>query len=199
MTCRGPLPIKDRVLENSASEMLRKLEIGCGQRPTPGYIHNDVNDFEGVDIVGMPWEIDFPAGALDEVLALGVIEHLTYGQVTDTFKNIRRMLAPGGEFIFDVPDIPVWCRYVVDHFEGRSTPFPIEHVMATLYGWQRWPGDEHKSGWWQARLEQELRDCGFTELSFGVEQILATGVRRNRFARPHDAHIYCRATKNGPA
>jgi hypothetical protein len=31
--------------------MLQKLEIGCGQRPTPGYIHNDLNAFEGVDIV----------------------------------------------------------------------------------------------------------------------------------------------------
>ena len=39
---------------------MRKLEIGCGHRPTPDYIHNDVNAFEGVDIVGMPWEIDFP-------------------------------------------------------------------------------------------------------------------------------------------
>ena len=62
---------------------LRKLEIGCGQRPSPGYIHNDVNAFEGVDIVGMPWEIDFAENSLDEVLALGVIEHLTYGQVTE--------------------------------------------------------------------------------------------------------------------
>jgi len=91
-----------------------KLEIGCGQRPTPGYIHNDLNSFEGVDIVSNPWEIDLPPGTLSEVLALGVIEHLTYGQVELTFQKINQILQPGGEFVFDVPDIPVWCQYVVE-------------------------------------------------------------------------------------
>src|SRR5712691_1198496 len=122
--------------------MLRKLELGCGHRPTPGYIHNDLNAFEGVDIVGAPWEIELPGGSLDEVLALGVVEHLTYAQVTQSFKNVHRMLAPGGAFLFDVPDIPVWCRYVADHFAGQPAPFTLEHLFSTLYGWQRWPGDE---------------------------------------------------------
>ena len=182
-------------MTKAAAPQLRKLEIGCGHRPTPGYIHNDVNAFEGVDVVGMPWEIDFADGTLDEVLALGSIEHLTYAQVGETLRNVRRMLAPGGAFYFDVPDIPVWCSYVVDHFAGRSIPFSIEHVFATLYGWQRWPGDEHKSGWWQERLEQELRECGFEEYRFGVQIFLDKGIERNRFLRPHDAHIYCRAVR----
>lgn len=175
--------------------MLRKLEIGSGHRPTPGYIHNDLNAFEGIDIVGMPWEIDLPDGTLDEVLALGLVEHLTYAQVGSTMKNVHRMLASGGSFYFDVPDIPVWCRYVVDHFEGRPTPFPIEHLFSTLYGWQRWPGDEHKSGWWPERLKQELNDSGFEKLEFGVKHMLEKGLERNRFFRDTDAHIYCKATK----
>lgn len=175
--------------------VMKKLEIGCGQRPTPGYIHNDINEFEGVDVVSVPWEIDIPDGSLDEVLALGSIEHMTYEQVGLTFANVHRMLATGGIFLFDVPDIPVWCRYVVDHFEGRPAPFDIEHLMSTLYGWQRWPGDEHKSGWWRERLEQALQKAGFQRLDFGVEQFVDRGHRRNRFERPHDAHIYVCAHK----
>jgi predicted SAM-dependent methyltransferase len=174
---------------------LRKLEIGCGERPTPGYIHNDLNPFEGVDLVGSPWEINLPDNSLDEVLALASIEHLTYGQVRDTFKNVYRMLAPGGVFLFDVPDIPAWCQYVVDYFAGRSIPFTIDHVFSTLYGWQRWPGDEHKSGWWKAKLEEELHQAGFHDLEYGVELMLEKGLMRNRFMRPHDVHIYCRANK----
>ena len=174
----------------------RKLEIGCGQRPTPNYIHNDVNNFDGVDVVGMPWEIDFPDDSLDEVLALGAIEHLTYDQVTSTFANVHRMLEPDGIFLFDVPDIPVWCSYVVDHFAGKSIPFEIDHVFATLYGWQRWPGDEHKSGWWQGRLEGELNKAGFERIEFGVHLFLDRGHHRNRFDRPHDAHLYCCAHKD---
>jgi predicted SAM-dependent methyltransferase len=173
----------------------RKVELGCGERPSDGYIHNDINDFPGIDIVGNPWEIDLPADSLDEVLALGVIEHLTYAQVGFCFGNVRRMLRLGGTFYFDVPDIPVWCRYVVDHFAGREIPFSIEHVFSTLYGWQRWPGDEHKSGWWDARLRAALSEAGFKDCMFGVEHFLEKGIRRNRMARPADAHIYCVATK----
>jgi len=175
--------------------MIRKLELGSGHRPTPGYLHNDINAFEGIEIVGAPWEIELADGSLDEVLALGLIEHLTYAQVTATLKNVRRLLAVGGRFYFDVPDIPVWCGYVVDHFAGRPIPFTIEHVFSTLYGWQRWNGDEHKSGWWLAKLQQELDACGFHERSFGVDFFLEKGIIRNRFVRPHDAHIYCCAIK----
>lgn len=172
-----------------------KLEIGSGQRPTPGYFHNDVNAFPGIDHVGNPWEIDLPSGSLDEVLALGVIEHLTYAQVDLCFANIFRMLESGGVFYFDVPDLPVWCRYVVDHFAGKAIPFTIEHVLSTLYGWQRWPGDEHKSGWYQALLEQAIARAGFQDCEFGVQVLLDKGFSRNRFSRPQDAHIYCLVRK----
>jgi predicted SAM-dependent methyltransferase len=172
-----------------------KLEIGSGRRPTPGYIHNDLNAFADIDIVGNPWEISLPDNSLEEAIALGVMEHLTYDQFGLTLTNMHRLLKPGGQFYFDVPDIVAWCRYVVDHFDGKQIPFPIEHVFATLYGWQRWPGDEHKSGWHKPGLEQALAKAGFSETAFGVEHMLAKGFTRNRFARPHDVHFYCVATK----
>lgn len=175
---------------------LKKLEIGAGQRPTPGYIHNDINPFEGVDIVADPWEIKLLDGSLDEVLALGVIEHLTYKQVESCFANVHRMLGRGGRFYFDVPDIPVWCQYVVDHFAGREIPFTVDHVFSTLYGWQRWTGDEHKSGWYQSLLDQALDRASFTKRVFGVQHFLDKGIVRNRMLRPQDAHIYCVAEKD---
>jgi predicted SAM-dependent methyltransferase len=173
-----------------------KLEIGCGQRPTPGYLHNDLNAFEGVEIVGSPWEISIDSDSLEEVLALGVIEHLTYEQVSKTFVNVNRMLQTNGVFVFDVPDIPIWCEYVVKYFRGEPIPFSIDHVFATLYGWQRWPGDEHKSGWYPQKLLHTLEESGFTDVRTGVEELTARGHVRNRMSRPHDAHIYCVAIKN---
>jgi predicted SAM-dependent methyltransferase len=173
-----------------------KLEIGAGHRPSPGYIHNDVNAFDDIEHVGNPWEIDLPDGSLDEVLALGLVEHLTYAQVDLCFANVQRMLRPGGQFVFDVPDIVVWCGYAVDHFAGKEIPFTIEHVFSTLYGWQRWPGDEHKSGWHQRLLNEALDRAGLVDRAFGVELFLARGLSRNRFFRPHDAHFYCVATRS---
>ena len=170
---------------------LSKLEIGCGQRPTPGYIHNDLNAFQGVDIVGSPWEIDLADNSLEEVIALGLMEHLTYDQVHGTLVNVRRMLKVGGVFLFDVPDISVWCGYVVDHFAGKQIPVTIEHAMSTIYGWQRWPGDEHKSGWYRALLDQTLEKAGFTSYTYDVEAFLARGLERNRMKRDWDVHLYC--------
>ena len=186
--CLSPTP----ELEDERVQ-LRKLEIGCGHRPTPGYIHNDLNAFEGVDIVGNPWEIDLSNGSLDEIIALGLMEHLIDDQFSRTLANAKRMLAPGGVFLFDVPDIPVWCRYVVDHFDGKPIPFTIEHVFSTLYGWHRWPGDEHKSGWYSEKLTAFLLNSGFEKFQYGVEHFTSRGFNRNRFQRPEDAHIYCLA------
>jgi predicted SAM-dependent methyltransferase len=173
----------------------RKLELGAGQRPTPGYLHNDVNAFEGIDFVGNPWELTLADESLDEVIALGMMEHLTEEQFHATLRNVRRMLVPGGHFLFDVPDIPVWCKYVVDHFDAKAIPFSIEHVFATLYGWQRWPGDEHKSGWYSEKLSKAVAQAGFRSEERGVELFTSRGLVRNRMTRPADAHIYCAALK----
>lgn len=168
-----------------------RLELGSGCRPTPGYVTNDINTFDGIDIVGNPWEIELPSESVEEVLALGVIEHLTYAQVGATFAKVRDWLLPCGEFLFDVPDIKIWARYLVDGTEH----FTEEHVLATIYGWQRWPGDEHKSGWDHNRLFDALHEAGFDYIELGLEPFRARGLERNRFDRPADAHIYVRAVR----
>lgn len=172
-----------------------KLELGSGQRPTDGYLHNDVNAFPGIDVVCGAWEIDLPDASLDEVLALGVIEHLTYGQVALTFANVHRMLKSGGEFIFDVPDLEIWCAYLTWACANEKTPFSLEHILSTLYGWQRWPGDEHKSGWTIPLLDEALLKAGFGQIQYGLKHVTDRGHHRNRMDRPTDAHIYVVATR----
>jgi predicted SAM-dependent methyltransferase len=183
--------------DRSMTTQLRttKLELGSGQRPTPGYLHNDRNAFEDIDFVCSPWEIDLPPSSLTEILSLGMIEHLSYAEARLTFEKAYELLVPEGEFLFDVPDLPVWCRYVADHFDGKPTPFPIEHLLSTLYGWQRWPGDEHRSGWYAQKLHAELTDVGFREIEYGVEIFTSRGHVRTRMGRPADAHIYVLARK----
>jgi predicted SAM-dependent methyltransferase len=110
----------------------------------------------------------------------------------DTFRNVHRMLDLGGRFLFDVPDYPVWCRYYLDMLEGREIPVTEEHVRKTLFGWQRWPGDEHKWGWDVQTLHDALLDCGFLDVSWSVEPFRLRTYRR-RFDRPEDAHLYVTA------
>lgn len=181
----------------------RRLELGAGERPTPGYLHQDVTAQPGValDFTCAPWEIPLPEGALDEVIALGVVEHLRYAEVHRTLRHLHGLLAPGGVFLFDVPDMRVWSEYLFNVTHGRSAenPFTDEHVWSTVYGWQRWPGDEHKSGWTEASIRRAVEEAGFRASVSGPEVFTARGLFRNRFARPHDAHVYVTATRQGDA
>ena len=107
------------------------------------------------------------------------------------------LLQPGGAFFFDVPDMTVWSEYLfnVTHGTGDKNPFTEEHVWNTVYGWQRWPGDEHKSGWTRRSMFAELHNAGFSRIAEGVAQFTEKGLERRRFGRPHDAHLYLKAIK----
>mgnify|MGYP001132243123 CR=1 FL=1 len=173
-----------------------RLEIGSGKKPTPGYVHNDVRGFDDIEIVCNSWEIDLPSSSLEEVIALGVVEHHSFGQVEKTFKNVCRMLKRGGRFIFDVPDLLVWSEYLYNVLRRKPCPFSKEHVLATIYGWQRWEGDEHKSGWTRESLADKLRECGFATVIDGEEEFRnRPELWRRRLDRPEDAHIRIVAIK----
>jgi predicted SAM-dependent methyltransferase len=173
-----------------------KLEIGSGNRPTPGYLHSDINKFDHVEIVCNAWEIPLQSDSLTEVIAMGVVEHLTFPQVKRTFENVRRMLTRDGRFIFDVPDLLVWSEYLYNVLRDRPCPFSKEHVLATIYGWQRWEGDEHKSGWTRESLARKLGECGFGTIMDGEEEFRTRPeLWRRRLGRAEDAHIRIVATK----
>lgn len=167
-----------------------KLELGAGHRPTRGYEHNDLYPWDHIEHVGPAWMLDLPEGSVDEVLALAFVEHLTYGEALDTFRNVRRMLVPGGTFLFDVPDYPVWASYYLDLLDGRDAPVSMKHVRRTLFGWGRWPGDEHKYGWDREHLGEALEACGFKSLVTDFPRAFQWRVFRQRFDRPEDAHLY---------
>lgn len=176
-----------------------KLELGVGERPTQGYLHQDISNTSGtaLDFMCQPWEITLDDNSLTEVLALGVIEHLRFEEARKTAVNVYRMLVRGGYFIFDVPDMKVWSEYLynVTHGCADQNPCTANHVWHTIYGWQRWPGDEHKSGWIRENILSELRDAGFDNIEEGLNILRAKGIVRRRFRRSWDAHIYLCATK----
>jgi predicted SAM-dependent methyltransferase len=166
-----------------------KLELGAGHRPTRGYVHNDLHPGPHIEHVGEAWMLDLPDNSCDEILAVAFIEHLTYNQALDTFRNVHRMLKPGGLFLFDVPDYPVWVGYYLDHRIGEECPVTLDHVRRTLFGWGRFPGDSHLYGWDEEHLYEALTDCGFFAPRLDVEQFKIR-MHRDRFDNPADAHIY---------
>lgn len=81
-----------------------KLELGCGLKPTPGYLHHDRwLHSQHVDIAWdlnvMPWP--WPDDAFKEVLAEDILEHLN--DFFLFFDECHRILAPGGRIKVRVP------------------------------------------------------------------------------------------------
>jgi predicted SAM-dependent methyltransferase len=173
---------------------MKKLELGCGDRPTPGYLHQDIIELVPLDFGCQPWEIPLNNNVMSEVIAIGVMEHLRLEDFRKTIAHVYKLLEPGGIFLFDVPDIKVWSEYLYNTLRGFPAPFTREHIFATIWGWQRWPGDEHKYGWTYTAILQELEPLGFT-IDEGKKDIMDRGIVRNRFSRPKDAHIYIKAIK----
>jgi predicted SAM-dependent methyltransferase len=183
---------------------MKRLEIGCGASPTPGFLHQDVTRQEGVylDYQCNPYEIEDEG--FDLILAAAVMEHLRFVEFERTLAHFLKILNVGGQVLFDVPDLKVWCRYYIDSCEGKPVPFEHHHILSTLYGWQRWEGDEHKSGWNDTELCRVIESLSYKtgektvyfSVEFGTPEIFkALGISRRRFDRPADAHIYVRLTK----
>lgn len=175
-----------------------KLEIGAGHRPTRGYdIHNDIHPGPHIEDVGPAWMIDLPDQSVDEVLALAFVEHLTYYEAVDTFRNVHRMLRPGGLFLFDVPDYPKWCQAYLNALNPDLVGGDIDACRRTLFGWARFPGDEHKYGWDMKHLYDTLRSVGFDK--WGKDNWDVTHfqqrVHRDRFNSPTNAHLYVTVAK----
>jgi predicted SAM-dependent methyltransferase len=175
--------------------MKQKLELGCGDRPTPGYLHQDIIELVPLDFLMQPWEINLPDNSLSEVIALGVMEHLRFEDFKKTVAHMHKLLEPGGIFLFDVPDLLVWSRYLYDVLRDKPVPFEKQHILNTIWGWQRWLGDEHKSGWTGESITDVLLSVNFHIKDDALKCIKDRGIIRNRFSRPEDAHIYIKAVK----
>lgn len=179
-----------------------KLELGCGDRPANGYLHQDIISVNGtkLDYECNPWEIEEQENSFDEIIAMGVMEHLKFFDFKKTLEKCYFLLKPGGIFLFDVPNLKAWCQYYIDSFnEQIKVPFTKEHILNTLYGWQRWDGDEHKSGWCEESLIKTIKSVSenFTiEIKETAEQYIELGFNRNRFFRPEDKHFYIKLIKN---
>jgi len=89
MASRGPSQITGIDLSAKMVELAKKREL-----ETPLGIRYEQGDCR---------ELDFEGGSFDLVLAVFVFSYVGVEDMTQAFKEIRRMIAPGGRFVFAVP------------------------------------------------------------------------------------------------
>ncbi|MFZ3484835.1 class I SAM-dependent methyltransferase [Sphingomonas sp. 3-13AW] len=79
------------------------INLGCGQRPKPGFYGVDIVEMDGVDIVADLNEglSQFPDNSVGEIVTQHVLEHVR--EFMPLMREIHRIVRPGGKVSITVP------------------------------------------------------------------------------------------------
>jgi SAM-dependent methyltransferase len=84
---------------------MRVIDIGCGNKKTPGAIGVDKFPLEQVDIVfdisALPWPLK--DGSVDRIICNHILEHLRVEQRVKVLREIHRVMRPEGELVVRIP------------------------------------------------------------------------------------------------
>lgn len=115
----------------------KRLNLGCGLRRKEGWINLDSSQLVGADIIrdvttGLP----FDDHSIDEIEGLDFLEHLPRSSLIFVLNECHRVLRPGGQAVFEVPNVlskehPEWafgdpthqsffCLHTFDYFQAGA-------------------------------------------------------------------------------
>lgn len=171
-----------------------KLHIGCGSDLKQGYVNIDVHSKEDIshrykrelppDIPIFNYDIfhlPFDNCSVDEVICLGMLEHLSFVDEGRFFREMQRVLKPGGTFHFSVPDFEVACKQFLeakDDFKGfykvgveedwfgqgnRDMSQRWGYLTAVFFGNQNGQGQFHRNAYTVGKIRSILRLMCFVE------------------------------------
>jgi SAM-dependent methyltransferase len=124
----------------------RVLDLGCGRGGVAEVIWQDVRLAAGIDpdprslaehrakgmpvVRGLGERLPFASDSFDLVVSVWVLEHLA--DPLETFIEVRRVLRPGGHFIFLTPNLrnPVMLMNRI----GRAMPALQRRLVPRVYG-----------------------------------------------------------------
>lgn len=145
-----------------------KLEIGSGNRPTPGYLHMDVRPLHGVDVVGDARRLPFGDNHFGEIYSHWVFEHFRMDELDNVLQEWRRALMTGGRLCI-----------VTSNQDSINTSLANKEIT-----WEEWvrltfglPTDPDEPEW--NKFEDfRVEDCHKSAFTVGFMQELLT---RNGF------------------
>jgi predicted SAM-dependent methyltransferase len=147
-----------------------RLHIGCGTSMLPGWINIDrVARLPGVATELDATALPYPDGAVEAVLAEHVFEHFSFAEEALVWREMARVLRPGGTLTLEVPDFEWVCAtflaanddwrefYVVgatDHYAGcgRALDQRWGILQTMFFGNQNGDGQFHRSAYTEAKL-----------------------------------------------
>jgi len=145
------------------------LELGCGNHPTPGYLHHDKWKHSphvdlAFDLQQIPWPL--PDESVMMLLATDVYEHLKL-DVQTWLDEAWRVLTPGGSLSMRLPayDNPYSFRDPTHQriFHPESFLYWCPNAKGTVWrDFGRYYFGEGYNRWWEQRsVTREVKDIRF--------------------------------------
>jgi hypothetical protein len=145
----------DRFVEGAMAGEQRgiKVNFGCGTNRLPGWTNVDSE----VDITK---PLPYASGQAQFILAEHVVEHTTYHEAVEFFKECRRILRRGGVLRVVVPSVEnIWKRGNAEYFRFTTKWQPDATLRGALHNIVYCHG--HRSAWTDSLLEATLILAGF--------------------------------------
>jgi predicted SAM-dependent methyltransferase len=149
----------------------KKLNLGCGPNPKPGWINIDLFDSRADLQLDLRETWPFADDSVGHIFSEHVFEHFEFPEEVNHFlSEARRILQPGGLFDVGVPDTewplraygdpgnPYWPFSKTVHPEWCETQ--LDHIN---YHFRQ--GKEHKYAWDAETLARTLRRFRFTDIT----------------------------------
>jgi predicted SAM-dependent methyltransferase len=131
---------------------MKKLHVGCGPAPIPGWINTDINPLDSSVMymdAASPWP--FQEGELDYVFSEHLIEHLTFDGGVFFLREAHRCLKPGGRIRIATPNIKFlfhmdrdwnvdqkyrdYAKWSSDAFIGKGIVHPVLVINNFFRDW----------------------------------------------------------------
>jgi glycosyltransferase involved in cell wall biosynthesis/predicted SAM-dependent methyltransferase len=142
-----------------------RLNVGCGEKPLPGYVNVDFRPLPGVDVVADASNLPFPRGGVSELASFHLIEHFREHYVaTVLLPHWRSLLRPEGVLRLVTPN---WEVLVEQLRTGVRT---WREFKTVTFGLQDYSGDDHFALYTPATLTELLESAGFEQITILAER-----------------------------
>ncbi len=152
----------------------RRIEVGSGFSPRPGYLHVDIDPRLPVDVVVSGAELPFPSAWGDELLSVHMLEHVPPPHLRSTLRRWHEVLVPGGRLTVHTPNAAALAAVVASAADGDGARFWAATNALYGYGYPPWSSTgpeqlsavpDHKVALTFPVLRGLLVDAGFVDVA----------------------------------
>jgi len=134
-----------------------KIDIGCGNRPKKRYIGIDRYIKKKSSIQAEALNLPFKDGSIDAIYCSHMIEHIPHSKTDILFLEFFRVLKSGGKLELLCPDF----EKIVEMWLENNYEYRWGIGLIKIFGWERYPGDFHYTGFSKGRMLELLPKHGF--------------------------------------